>query len=726
MKLKNVVDQFVRRERSTSEHLDRTELDLTGRKPQGFVDRLLLPLAIGLGAVVVVLGIYQWLLGQQQTKVQSVANSELLFIKNKTESELRSRISILEYLAKVLNAKRPPDLEEWESNTALVMSASPGLNATVWIDGDFRVLRVAHKRPSDAQLIFDFRSDERSRTVLESAARQQVTLVSHSIRLNNGESGFLVCVPMVTDGSFQGALVAIFSYEELLGPILNDVARDDFVSAYEDRERIYSRMDDSQPVSDITPLVANASIDQLTWQVQVSPKPETLARAQSILPALILVAGLQMAALLAFTTYSVERARYRARELAAAHEQLKDQIAEREKVEEQLRHAHKMEAVGQLAGGVAHSFNNLLLVIRGHAELLLDSVNFGESLKRYPREILKAADNASTLTRQLLAFSRKQILQSKAVDLNTLISQTAVLLPPLLGPDIHLSLSLDPDLWQVKADPGQMEQVVMNLVVNARDAMPLGGDLEIATANVECDAVEQPGRPVKGVILSVKDNGCGMDERTRSRIFEPFFSTKEKGKGTGLGLSMVYGTVQQSGGSIKVLTEPGRGTTIRICLPRDEEEKPAAVCQPVQRSEAAASASVETVLLVDDEDGVRHIAREFLKIKGYSVLEAGEAREAMRIAAQHTGPIHVMLTDIVMPGVKGEELAEQIRAVRPDLKVLYMSAYTEDAVLNLGILAPGTNFIEKPFGIDDLARKVREVLHGRKAKGSEPRTGNYS
>ena len=217
------------------------------------------------------------------------------------------------------------------------------------------------------------------------------------------------------------------------------------------------------------------------------PKPETLARAQSILPELILVAGLQMAALLTFTVYSVETARSRTRELAAAHEQLKAEIAEREKVEGDLRHAHKMEAVGQLAGGVAHSFNNLLLVIRGHAELLLNCGNLGQALRRYPREILKAAERASTLTRQLLAFSRKQILQLQVLDLNTLISQTAVLLPPLLGPDIKLRLSLDPDLALVKADPGQIEQVIMNLVVNARDAMPAGGELKIETANAECE-----------------------------------------------------------------------------------------------------------------------------------------------------------------------------------------------------------------------------------------------
>ncbi len=711
MNFKQAVNRLIRVDRSTSEH-EQTKPKTTGAKPQSFVDRLLLPLAIGLGAVAVVLGIYQWLLAQEQTKVQSAANSELLFIQNKIESELAPRISILEHLAQRRQIKRPADLEEWESDAALVTSSSQGLDAIIWIDRDLRVLRAAPKSPSDAQLIFDFRSDVRSRNLLESAASEQTTLVSHSLRLNDGQNGFLVCVPIVSKRSFQGALLAIFSYQELLGPILNDLAKDDFVSIYDGEWRIYGPSQVSKSYVNLAPLVANTNVGQLTWQVQVVPKPETLARAQSILPELILVAGLQMAALLTFAVYSVETARSRTRELAAAHEQLKAEIAEREKVEGDLRHAQKMEAVGQLAGGVAHSFNNLLLVIRGDAELLLNCSNLGQALRRYPREILKAAESASTLTRQLLAFSRKQILQLQVLDLNTLISQTAVLLPPLLGPDIKLRLSLDPDLALVKADPGQIEQVIMNLVVNARDAMPAGGELKIETANAGWEGTDEPGRPAKGVILSVSDNGCGMDEETCSRIFEPFFSTKEKGKGTGLGLSMVYGTVEQSGGSINVRSEPGQGTTIRICLPPIEEKKPAVLGQAVQLPEPAPSSGAETVLLVDDEDGVRRIAREFLKIKGYSVLEAREATEAIRIAAQHEGPIHVMLTDIVMPGVKGQELVEQVSALRPNMRVLYMSAYTEDAVLNLGILAPGTNFIEKPFGPDDLARKVRAILQG--------------
>ena len=695
-------------------------------KPQSFQDRLLLPAAIGLSAVIVVLLIYQWLLTQPQIKVRSVADSELSSIRNNLESEMASRISILQHLAQFWRGKKETVPTEWESNTSLVLSSSPGLNAIVCLDRGLNTVEVVSRHPTDAQPTFDFPSDARSETLLQATAHEPATLVSHSIQLNNGKKGFLVIVPIVSKGIFQGALIAIYNYEEVLGPIVRGVTRDDLVAIDDGQHAIFTTVEGSNAVPGNAPLAVDASVGQLIWKVQVAPKPETLARAQSILPELILVAGLQMAALLAFTTYSVETARFRARQLSLAHEQLKKEIAEREKVQEDLRHAHKMEAVGQLAGGVAHSFNNLLLVIRGHAELLLNLVGFSETLEGYPKEILKATASASTLTRQLLAFSRKQMLQPKMMDLNSLISQTAVLLPPLLGPDIKLILSLAPDLGKVKADPGQMEQVIMNLVVNARDAMPYGGVLKIETTNEWGDKTNQK-LSSKRVLLTVKDNGCGMDEKTRSRIFEPFFSTKETGKGTGLGMSMVYGTVEQSGGSIQVNSELGRGTSVAISLPLVEEPTPVSTGDVPGKIPAASFSCAETVLVVDDEDAVRHITREFLKIKGYSVLEARAAKEAISIVEHHSGPIHIVLTDVVMPGVKGAELAEQITALRPDVKVLFMSAYTEDAVLNLGILAPGTNFIEKPFSPDELAHKVQTILHGRQPKGASTmgtRAGN--
>lgn len=715
-------------EQDSKTRLSRIALEKSGAagKPQSFLDRLLLPAAIGLSAVIVVLLIYQWLLTQPQIKVRSVADSELSSIRNNLESEMASRISILQHLAQFWHGKKETDATEWESNASLVLSSSPGLNAIVCLDRGLNTVGAVRRHPTDAPPTFDFPSDARSETLLQATAHEPATLVSHSVQLNNGKKGFLVIVPIVSKGIFQGALIGIYNYEELLGPIVSGVTRDDLVSIDDGQHTIFTTAEVSNTVSGTAPLAEDASVGQLSWKVHVAPKPETLARAQSILPELILVAGLQMAALLAFTTYSVETARVRARQLSLAHEQLKKEIAEREKVQEDLRHAHKMEAVGQLAGGVAHSFNNLLLVIRGHAELLLNLVAFSETLEGYPKEILKATESASTLTRQLLAFSRKQILQPKMMDLNTLISQTAVLLPPLLGPDIKLMLSLAPDLGKVKADPGQMEQVIMNLVVNARDAMPYGGVLKIETANEWSDKTNQK-LSSKRVLLTVKDNGCGMDEKTRSRIFEPFFSTKETGKGTGLGMSMVYGTVEQSGGSIKVNSEPGRGTSVAISLPLVEELTPVSTGDVAGKIPAANFSCAETVLVVDDEDAVRRITREFLKIKGYSVLEARAAKEAISIAEHHSGPIHIVLTDVVMPGVKGAELAEQIIALRPDVKVLFMSAYTEDAVLNLGILAPGTNFIEKPFGPDELAYKVQTILHGRQPKGASAmgtRAGN--
>ena len=694
----------------------------------------MLPAIIGLISFAAVLVLWQRLVSQQRAKVQVVTSSEILFVKNKVESELAERILALEQLAGRWQVLGEPDAAEWSSDTALAMSGR-GFQEIEWVDPHLRVHLVAPLIENKGELGTSFQSDPRRRAVVQGVADQGVMLVSRSVDLKSGGRGFLVCVPVFSDHIYQGAIAGVFSYQDLLGPILKDVAQDDWLDVYENSEKIYDRGGDSAPSEDAPALEANIVIGQMTWQARLWPKLETVARARSPLPRVVLLGGLLMAGLLASSVYLAETSRVRAREVTAVDEQLKKEIAERERVEDELRHALRMEAVGRLAGGVAHSFNNLLLVIQGHAHVLLNNLGSSDGLQRHPKEILKASENAASLTRQLLAFSRKQILQPKVLDLNALISQTAELLPSLLGPDIELELNLDPALGRVRADPGQVEQVIMNLVVNARDAMPEGGKLKIETANTKSywSSVhpERAGQP--GVMLAVSDDGCGMDEATRSRIFEPFFSTKEKGKGTGLGLSMVYGTVEQSGGSIKVLSAPGRGTTIQIWLPRadraeqaegaDQADRAGQADQADHQAEQAAKLpeskkpqeiksplGTETVLLAEDDQGVRRIAREFLKMKGYQVLEAGNAAEALQIARDCPGPIHLLLTDIVMPGLKGEELVERVMSIRPDLKVLYMSAYTEDAIVNLGILAPGTNFIEKPFGPEDLARKVRKVL----------------
>jgi two-component system cell cycle sensor histidine kinase/response regulator CckA len=325
--------------------------------------------------------------------------------------------------------------------------------------------------------------------------------------------------------------------------------------------------------------------------------------------------------------------------------------------------------------------------------------------------MLKAADRASSLTRQLLAFSRKQVLQPRVLDLNTLVTQVAEMLPPVLGEDINLVMDLDSELGRVKADPAQIEQVIMNLVFNARDAMSDGGELTIQTANSNLDETWVRGHPGvrtgPHVMLAVCDTGHGMDEETQSHVFEPFFTTKDRSKGTGLGLATVYGTVNQSGGCVTVSSKLGKGTTVQIYLPRVEEtvevvEIPKALPGSLQGE--------ETILVVEDDDAVRRMTREFLKIKGYVVVEARSAAEAIQFMERHKEPIDLVLTDVVMPGMKGRELVERLAKLRSGIKVLYMSAYTEDAAINFGILSPGTAFIEKPFGPDELAGKVREVL----------------
>jgi hypothetical protein len=386
---------------------------------------------------------------------------------------------------------------------------------------------------------------------------------------------------------------------------------------------------------------------------------------------------------------------------------------EREKLEEQLRMAQKLEAIGSLAGGIAHDFNNLLSVILGCTELAMGRVRDNDGVRDELLEIRKAGERAAALTRQLLAFGRKQVLQPVLLNLNEVAVGVEKMLRRILGEDIDYVQVLAPDLGVVRADPGQIEQVLMNLAVNARDAMPKGGKLTIETSNVDLDeeyaARHVAVKPGPYVHFAVTDTGCGMDAATQARIFEPFFTTKEKGKGTGLGLSTVYGIVKQSGGNIWVYSEPGQGTTLRIYLPR---EIAAATKLTGSRLKAlsARPTGTETILVVEDEKAVCEIAERILSMSGYTVLTAVTADAALRSCRTHEGTIHLLLTDVVMPQMGGKVLAERVALARPGIKVLYMSGYTDDAIVHHGTLDPGTYFISKPFSAADLTRKVREVL----------------
>jgi PAS domain S-box-containing protein len=386
-------------------------------------------------------------------------------------------------------------------------------------------------------------------------------------------------------------------------------------------------------------------------------------------------------------------------------------ISEQQRLEEQFRQAQKMEAVGRLAGGIAHDFNNLLTIITGYSDFLVDCFPEGDDRQGFALEVKKAAERAATLTRQLLAFSRKQMLMPRVLNLNSLVANMDKMLCRLMGEDIELVTALEPTLHPVKADPGQLEQIVMNLAVNARDAMERGGKLTIRTGNVTLGPAyvrEHPEvRQGPYVLLAVGDTGCGMDLATRERIFEPFFTTKEVGKGTGLGLATVYGIVKQSGGHIEVESEVGAGSTFKIYLPRMGEALP--LSEPVAKR-AEPAGGTETVLLVEDEPGVRQLGRDGLRARGYTVLEAGTGEEALALAERHAGRIDLLLTDVVMPRLSGARLAERLAPQRPEMKVLFVSGYTDTALLRHGVQHGEVDCLLKPFTPEDLARKVREVL----------------
>jgi PAS domain S-box-containing protein len=401
---------------------------------------------------------------------------------------------------------------------------------------------------------------------------------------------------------------------------------------------------------------------------------------------------------------------------ASVYEVFAEDVTERRALEKQLSMAAKMEAVGRLSGGIAHDFNNLLGVIIGYSQVLRRKLDPNSPLKEHAEEVEKAAQRAVSLTRQLLAFSRQQILTLAVVDLNTLVSDMQKMLPRLIGEDIAIDIDLDPTLGTTKADQGQIEQVVMNLAVNARDAMPNGGKLQIETANRELDEYycsEHPGaKPGRYIMLAMTDSGDGMTQQTLAHIFEPFFTTKEVGKGTGLGLATVYGIVKQSGGYIWVDSALGFGSSFQIFLPRVEESVSKATTEaPTDNLRGS-----ETILLVEDADALRKLAQSFLTEHGFKVITASSGEEALRVAEFHGRPIDLLVTDVVMPGMNGRALADRLLAKQPNLKILYISGYTDSFIAGHGVLEEGTFLLHKPFTEEVLIRKVRDVLDGRSSR----------
>ena len=710
-----------------------------------------LPALVAVGGAVVTLGMWLAAADQDHERRDLEVRRAATRIRDDLAKEMRPRLLALSRMRQRWEFNGPPSRRTWENEAQLTLAHFSVYRAIAWVNpGLERQWVVTTGHSTDAKVLSDpVRAALPALSVGEDTLafveqRDSITsdpLLFAILPLRARGEGYLLGVIHVrraaelalADTTVRGYAVRIHSGNNLLyegGPVAAQAAR----------------------WHTETPLTEGG----VRWTVEVAPSQATLSAFSSRIPTIVGLLGTLITGLLVWALRlvavmrqrelerlaAIERAntadveRERAAELAFVNRQLVEQITERERaqrereaMQQQLAQAQKMEAVGQLAGGVAHDFNNLLTVITSYCELLLEDIAADDPRRADVEEVLRASGSAARLTRQLLAFSRQQILQPQPIDLNVAVTELEKMLRRLIPADIALTTALAPDLGTVIADRGQLEQVIVNLVVNARDAMPNGGQLTIGTSNVDLDdayisrhrfAAPDPGRYV---LLTVTDTGHGMDEATQARIFEPFFTTKEKGRGTGLGLSTVYGIVKQSGGYVWLYSEVGHGTTFKIYLPRVEQTTGARLGAPSPRE---AIGGQETVLLVEDDAAVRTIARRILERNGYQVLEAQNGDEALRVSEEFATPIDLVVTDLVMPQMGGPEMVRRLREMRREVKILMMSGYTSDPSFRQRVIDEAIPFLEKPFTPGALLGKVRAVLDAQEAEGATSVTSTDS
>ncbi len=709
------------------------------------IDRL--PALVMVGGLVVTLGLWLAVADNEHLLRDQAVQSTATRVRDDIANQIHPRLLALARMRRRWEFRVAASRRDFENEAQINFVHFPGYRAIAWVTAGLQPAWVVADEHESIEQITSLLSD------LGREAWPRVRQVHDSITFaersgpGSGSGSLMAILPLHRNARDDGYLVGVIA----VGRIVESARRDSMARGYAVRVRSGdSLLYDSGPLDwGEKPRTARVPLeaDGLRWVVEVTPSRAVLASLDSRLPAIVGFVGGLVTLLLVWSLRMVQVARRRelerltaiesakeaqiardrAAELAHLNQQLTEQIAERaraqrerEAMQQQLSQAQKMEAVGQLAGGVAHDFNNLLTVITSYCELLLEDIPADDPRRTDVEEVLRAAGSAARLTRQLLAFSRQQILQPQAIDLNVALVEIEKMLRRLIPADIALSTSLENDLGTVIADRGQLEQVIVNLVVNARDAMPSGGRLTIQTSNVDLDDAyisRHPyGTPGAGryVLLTVSDTGHGMDEATQARIFEPFFTTKEKGRGTGLGLSTVYGIITQSGGYVWLYSEVGRGTTFKIYLPRVERVTGTRLGAPEPRKVRGGR---ETVLLVEDDTAVRTIAHRILERHGYRVLQAQHGLDALRVSEELAGDIDLVVTDLVMPEMGGQELVRRLQEMRPRLKVLMMSGYTSDQTFRQRVLDEGIPFLEKPFTPSSLLATVRAVLDAEEPEG---------